>query len=246
MQHAVFFLRDIQLHVFCDASQDAMATCIYFRTACSSGIHATFLIGRTKVAPLNQESIPKLELQAALMGARLCKFASDEMRLKPHSTHFWTDSTTVLSWIASPGKLKTYCANRVGEILTLCKADQWKHIPVRLNPADSATRGIEHKDVAKLWLDAPQILLNNEPNWGTNEIMEQSNPTTVSPSTTPLIDSSRFSDWFRLVRVTARVIVFVDTLKGNGKRSTTMEDLEKAKLLLYQQSLCGRQILKTI
>ena len=55
--------------------------------------------------------------------------------------------------------------------------------------------------------------------------MDQSNATTVSPSTTPLIDSSRFSDWFQLVRVTARVIVFVDTLKGNGKRSTTMEDL---------------------
>ena len=66
--------------------------------------------------------------------------------------------------------------------------------------------------------------------------MEQSNSTTVSPSTTPVIDSSRFSDWFRLVRVTARVIVFVDTLNGNSKRSTTMEDLEKAKLLLYQQS----------
>ena len=79
---------DIQLHVFCDASQDAMATCIYFRTACSSGIYATFLIGRTKVTPLNQESIPKLELQAAVLGARLCNFATDEMRLKPHSTHF--------------------------------------------------------------------------------------------------------------------------------------------------------------
>ena len=137
------------------------------------------------------------------------------------------DSTTVLSWIASPGKLKTYCANRVGEILTLCKAEQWKHIPGRLNPADSATRGIELKDVAKLWFDAPQFLLNNEPIWVTNQIMEQSNATTVSPSTTPLIISSRFSDWFRLVRVTARVIVFVGTLKGNGKRSTTMEELEK-------------------
>ena len=101
-----------------------MATCIYFGTACSSGIHATFLIGRTKVAPLNQESIPKLELQAALLSAWLCKFATDEMRLKPHSTHSWTDSTTVFSWIASPGKLKTYCANRVGEIFTLCKAEQ--------------------------------------------------------------------------------------------------------------------------
>ena len=103
------------------------------------------------------------------MGARLCKFATDEMRLKPHSTHFWTDSTTVLSWIASPGKLKAYCANRVGEILTLCKAEQWKHIPGRLNPADSATRGIELKGVAKLWLDAPQFLPNNEPIWGSTK-----------------------------------------------------------------------------
>ena len=141
-----------------------------------------------------------------------------------------------MSWIASPGKLKTYCANRLGEILTLCKAEQLKHIPGRLNPADSATWEIELKDVAKLWLDAPQFLLNNEPDWGIKEILEQNKATTVSPSTTPLIDSSRFSDWFRLVRVTARVIVFVDTLKGNGKRSTTMKDLEKAKLLLYQQS----------
>ena len=80
------------------------------------------------------------------MGARLCKFATDEMRIKSHSTHF-TDSTTVLSWIASPGKLKTCCANRVGEILILCKAERWKYIPGRLNPADSATRVIELKDL---------------------------------------------------------------------------------------------------
>ena len=112
---------DIQLHVFCDASQDAMATCIYFRTACSSGIHTNFLIGRTKVAPLIQESIPKLELQAALMGARLCKFATDEMRIKPHSTHFWTDSTTVLSWIESPGKLKITAQTELVKYLLYAK-----------------------------------------------------------------------------------------------------------------------------
>ena len=140
------------------------------------------------------------------------------MRIKPHSTHFWTDSTTVLSWIESPGKLKTYCANRVGEILSLCKFEQWKHIPGRLNPADSATRGNELKDEAKLWLDAPQFQLNNEPIWKIYEILERSNATTVSPPTRPLIDSSRFSDWFRLVRVTNCVIVFFDTLKGNSKR----------------------------
>ena len=35
-------LSDIPLHVFCDALQDAMATCIYFRTLGSSGLHLTF------------------------------------------------------------------------------------------------------------------------------------------------------------------------------------------------------------
>ena len=66
--------------------------------------------------------------------------------------------------------------------------------------------------------------------------MERSNATTVIPPTTPLVDFSQISNWFRLVRVTAQIIVFVDTLKGNGKRTTIMEDLEKAKLLLYKQS----------
>ena len=130
----------IQFHVFSDASQDTMATCIYFRAACSSGIHTTFLIGRTKVAPLIQESFPKLELQAALMGARLCKLATDGMRIKPTSTHFWTDGTTVLSWIESPGKLKTYCANRVGEILTLCNAEQWPHSIQQTKPNTQSSR----------------------------------------------------------------------------------------------------------
>ena len=93
-----------------------MATCIYFRTAGSSGICAIFLIDNTKVAPLNQESIPKLE---------------------------------------------TYCANRIGEMLTLCKAEQWKQFPGK----DSATRGILLRDVKKNWSNAPEFLPNKDPTW---------------------------------------------------------------------------------
>ena len=62
---------DIQLHVFTDASQCAMAACIYIRILNQGHKQSSFMIGKTKVAPLNQESIPKLELQAALIGARL-------------------------------------------------------------------------------------------------------------------------------------------------------------------------------
>ena len=53
---------DIQLNVFTDASQCAMAACIYIRITNQDHKQSSFLIGRTKVAPLNQESIPKLEL----------------------------------------------------------------------------------------------------------------------------------------------------------------------------------------
>ena len=109
---------DIQLHMIYDASQDVMATCIYFRYAGSSVIDIAFLIGRTDVSPLKQESTLKLESQFTLMGARLCKFASDETRLKLQSTH------NCFSWTGSPGKLKTYCARNYCEIHTVCKAEQ--------------------------------------------------------------------------------------------------------------------------
>ena len=49
----------------------------------------------------------------------------------------------------------------------------------------------------------------------------------------------RLAPAFRLVSISSSHssgYSFVDTLKGNGKRSITIEDLEKAKLLLYQQS----------
>ena len=85
------------------------------------------------------------------------------------------------------------------------------------------------------WLKSAQFRINNELTCGINETIERSIATTFSTPTTLLIDSSRFSNWFLLVRVTARVIVFVDTLKGYGKHSATMEDLEKAKFLLHQQ-----------
>ena len=88
----------------------------------------------------------------------------------------------------------------------------------------------------KLWLDALQFLLNNEPTWEIKETLERSKATTTSPPTTPLISSSRFSNWFRLDRDTAGAMFFDGSMKGNCKLPANLDDLEKAKLLLYQQS----------
>ena len=130
------------------------------------------MIKRTKVALFNQESIPKAELQAAVIVARFFKFTTEESRLNFSSLLFWTDSTTVLAWINSPENQKTYCANSVNEILPVSEAQQWNHIPAKRNPADRATRGIPIQDVEQLWLQAPEFLLLPESVWPQSKLQE--------------------------------------------------------------------------
>ena len=63
-------------------------------------IECKFLIGKSKVAPIKQLSVPKLELEAATIGARLLSFASKELHLSRTAVlHVWTDSQVVLAWI---------------------------------------------------------------------------------------------------------------------------------------------------
>ena len=75
-------------------------------------------------------SIPRLELQAAVMAVRLKDQIVKEVEIKVNSCTFWSDSTTVIQWInSSHRKLQVCLANRVAEILdTTCvsmEACQW-------------------------------------------------------------------------------------------------------------------------
>ena len=61
-----------ELHGFCDASERAYGSVIYLRVVDNSGrISVTLLTSITKVAPIKQLIIPRLELQAAVILARL-------------------------------------------------------------------------------------------------------------------------------------------------------------------------------
>jgi hypothetical protein len=49
----------------------------------------------------------------------------------------WTDSTIVLSWLAtSASKWKTFVANRVAQIQELTAGCEWRHVASASNPAD--------------------------------------------------------------------------------------------------------------
>ncbi|XP_029163323.1 uncharacterized protein LOC114934777 [Nylanderia fulva] len=62
----------IQIHGFCDASQHAYGACVYIRTGKNlSNYRAELLCSKSRVAPLKAISLPRLELLAALLLARL-------------------------------------------------------------------------------------------------------------------------------------------------------------------------------
>ena len=77
-------------------------------------------------------SIPRLELQAAVMAVRLRNQIVKEHEMKISSCSFWSDSTTVLQWIhSSHRKQQVFVANRVAEILdtTAEETCQWYQQP---------------------------------------------------------------------------------------------------------------------
>ena len=91
--------KSIQLHIFSDASLEAMCIVAYFRAETEDGIEVSFVLGKCRIAPMKQLSIPRLELQAALYSVRLRKLIVQEHDLLIDNVTHWTDSITVLQWL---------------------------------------------------------------------------------------------------------------------------------------------------
>ncbi len=63
-----------QIHIFCDASEQAYGSVAYLRTESPEGkVGVAFVAARSRVAPKKQQTIPRLELCAALTGSQLAK-----------------------------------------------------------------------------------------------------------------------------------------------------------------------------
>ena len=64
-------------------------------------VHVAFMLGKARVAPLKQTTIPHLELAAAVLAVRVDKMLRKELHIKLNSWTFWTDSQSVLKYIAN-------------------------------------------------------------------------------------------------------------------------------------------------
>ena len=66
--------------------------------------HCSFVMGKTRNAPIREWTIPRLELQAAVLSARLGKMIVKELDLQVDQTFFWSDSMTSLQYIKNEPK----------------------------------------------------------------------------------------------------------------------------------------------
>ncbi|XP_059045010.1 uncharacterized protein LOC131840832 [Achroia grisella] len=160
--HATYDTTDIEIHGYCDASNDAYGAVVYSRIKDKFGeVHVNLIGARTKVAPIKQISIPRLELCGAVLLAKLLSEVSSVMNVSKVQLRAWTDSTIVLAWLkGEPNRWKTFVANRVTEILEVLDSSQWSHIESNQNPADCASRGLRPGELIEhgLWWHGPQML----------------------------------------------------------------------------------------
>lgn len=108
----------VQLHHFADASERGYGVVTHLRiTNEKDEAHCSFVIGKSRVSPLKQTTIPRLELTAAAVAVKMDKLMKSELNMPLKESTFWTDSTTVLRYIANDSaRFKTFVANRVSLI----------------------------------------------------------------------------------------------------------------------------------
>ncbi|XP_062704316.1 uncharacterized protein LOC134286681 [Aedes albopictus] len=236
-----------EIHMFVDASENAYACVAYLRSSDNGIPRCTLIAAKTKVAPLKPLSIPRLELQAALIGSRLLDTICKALTIPISARYLWTDSTTVLAWLRSETRrYHQFVGFRVGEILTTTTIGEWRKVQSKLNVADQATKWKDGPSFnpEDWWYSGPSFLSDTTEKW-TEHTSEDFVTTEDMRSAflhhrklhPPFIAAvERFSKWTRLVRATAYVIRAVKrflSLKVNGP--LVQEELQSAETLLWRQ-----------
>ena len=157
----------ITLHAFGDASKKAYCSVVYLCIETQSGFrHTSLVASKSRLAPLSDFTIPRLELVAAVITSRLITTVINALSsvVNIDRCYCWTDSKAVLYWITRGKELKQFVQNRVNAILDLTTVDMWNHCPGPQNPVDLGSRGCFPSEIAKnqTWWEGPQWLKESQ------------------------------------------------------------------------------------
>ncbi|XP_055617605.1 uncharacterized protein LOC129762983 [Toxorhynchites rutilus septentrionalis] len=242
----------VQLHTFVDASELGYAAVVYLRFEQGNTVECMIVGAKSRVAPLKFVSIPRLELQSAMIGARLANTISKALTFNITEKFYWTDARDVLCWIRSDHRqYSVYVGWRVSEILETTDASCWKWVCSKDNVADEATKWKRQLNIRSdsRWIRGPNFLWQAKHAWPTEPFNTISTTEKLRAHLLyhnvvqePLIQVDKFSSWHRLMRIVATVLRFVENLryKARGKDRKigplTNDELRGASNLLYRQT----------
>ena len=169
-----------RLIIFCDGSSVAYGAVAYLRISYQDGTITIRLVkAAKKCTPIRKQTIPRIELMAALEGAKLA--ARLKRLVDPDETILFTDAIVVLFWIHKSDlhRFEDWVQTRLTQIHELTKMDTWRHVESALNPADLLSRGVKFKHVWQedegltekgiFWFHGPKFLLENLDFWPRHE-----------------------------------------------------------------------------
>lgn len=160
----------IHLCGFCDSSERAYCAVIYIRIIYDNNtINTFFVCAKSKVAPLKRLSLPRLELCAAVLLAKLMNFVLNTFdHITFDKIYAFSDSTVTLNWIkSSPHRWKTFVSNRTAYIQEKIAPNYWYHVQSAQNPADCGSRGLFPSELVGffLWWRGPEFLSKPDNTW---------------------------------------------------------------------------------
>ena len=223
----------IEMHTFVDASAKAYGAVSYLLSRNKEQpeqVYVRLIMSKAKVAPLKLISIPRLELMGATEGVKMNIKIKQTLNIPNTRIHYWSDSINVLYWVRGYGKkFKAFVANRVSRIQEESVPQNWRHVPTRLNPADYISRGVKAEKLltSETWWTGPAYLHEDVADWPEDKLQglkrdeseDRKNPSCmvamrVISTAESRLKPENYSDWLRLIRVTAWVMRFLLSCQG--------------------------------
>ncbi|XP_070203690.1 uncharacterized protein [Littorina saxatilis] len=245
--------RLVEFHHFADASTVGYGECSYLRIVDKQGRpHCAVVMAKSKVAPVRSVTVPRLELQAAVLSVKIARFLQREFAHLHALHHFWSDSRVVLGYLYNESKrFHTFVANRIQQILEFSKPQQWHHVASKENPADHASRGLSVAELKNSnWHSGPEFLKREPVAYEVPDVTVADDDTEVKAYQTKVKVEKhndceeivrRFSSLNRLIRVVTRLLSW-----AKRARQRRMTRAAATPLSLTSQDLAFQQIVISI
>ena len=247
----------VELHIFSDASETAICSTCYVVQTSPTGRKSSLCFTKCLLAPLKTKSIPRLELDAAVLGVRVASIVQSAHPWQVDRVLYWTDAKDVLYWLRCPHRrYSPYVANRVSNILSYSSVSQWRWVPTDQNPADWGTKWMGNH-AQELWWMGPQFLQEEESFWPNCDLEEREllevrpllHLTHHATKSSLVPEVERFSSWTKLVETCAVARNFLKILtRKKYPGPVTEEERREAEAEIFcqtQQGMMKRTDLKT-